>query len=57
MFKIRTRVPAPENVTARGVRVAARGVQEEIRQVASLDVLFLRGHVREVQLPSEHTQA
>ena len=44
------RLPAPEDVAAGGVSVAARGVEEEISKVAPLDVLLLRGNVREMQL-------
>lgn len=42
--------PAPQDVAAGGVRVTARRVEEEVGQVAPLDVLLLGRHVREVQL-------
>ena len=40
----------PEDVAARGVRVALRRVQEEIREVAAPDVLVLGRDVAEVEL-------
>lgn len=52
--KRKEHLPAPEDVAAGRVSVAARGIEEEVCKVAPLDVLFLGGNVREVQLPYTH---